>query len=369
MDFELDDDQRELQSFVRDFVRRECPPSLVRAVVEGHDDGDGLWKTMVGLDWTGLTVPAGDGGMGSSTVELVITLEELGYAADPTPFLATTSQYVALLRECVDDPAQRQALFGVVCKGGAGSVAFAAATVHARPDGDSWRLHGSTRHVLDADRADELAVVAGTDEGLGVFLVPPGAVAATRTPTFDGALHVADLTLDGVPVAPERSWCGPEAERAVARARHEALTGLAATTVGASRRILDLVVEHVKNRRQFGVPIGSFQAVKHMAVDLYVAVERARALCHFAALTIAEDDERRGLAASMAKASAGDCQRLAARHGIQLFGGLGYTWENDLQIYVRRAKAGELLLGGSAEHRAHIARSVLADQRHSEVAA
>ena len=136
--------------------------------------------------------------------------------------------------------------------------------------------------------------------------------------------------------------------------------------VGASQRILEIVLDHVKERHQFGVPIGSFQAVKHMAVDVYVAIERARALCHFAALAIAEDDDRRGLAASMAKAAAGDAQRIAAQHGIQLFGGLGYTWENDLQLYVRRAKVGELLLGGSAEHRARAARTVLAGFRSTE---
>jgi alkylation response protein AidB-like acyl-CoA dehydrogenase len=136
--------------------------------------------------------------------------------------------------------------------------------------------------------------------------------------------------------------------------------------VGASQRVLELVLEHVKDRKQFGVPIGSFQAVKHMAVDMYVAIERARALCHFAALAAAEDDPRRALAASMAKAAAGDCQRLVAQHGIQLFGGLGFTWENDLQIYVRRAKVGEPLLGGTAEHRARAARTVLAARRGTE---
>ena len=102
MDFELDDEQLELQRVVRDIAQRECPPALVRAVVDGSDDGRGLWKTFVGLDWPSLTVPADDGGMGMSAVELVITLEELGRAADPTPFLATTSQYVPIVRACAD---------------------------------------------------------------------------------------------------------------------------------------------------------------------------------------------------------------------------------------------------------------------------
>jgi alkylation response protein AidB-like acyl-CoA dehydrogenase len=115
------------------------------------------------------------------------------------------------------------------------------------------------------------------------------------------------------------------------------------------------VLEHVKQRQQFGVAIGSFQAVQHKAVDIHVATERARALSYFAALTISADDPRRRLAAAMAKAAAGECQALAFRHGLQLFGAMGFTWENDLQFALKRAKAGELLLGGAAEHRAVIA--------------
>ncbi|MGH9276462.1 MAG: acyl-CoA dehydrogenase family protein, partial [Acidimicrobiales bacterium] len=110
-------------------------------------------------------------------------------------------------------------------------------------------------------------------------------------------------------------------------------------------------------------------AVKHKAVDMHMAIERARALGYFAALTIAEGDERRSLAASMAKAAAGDAQRIVFQHGIQLFGGLGFTWENDLHLYLRRAKAGELLLGGASEHRAKVGRSVMDHARAAQVAA
>ena len=361
MDFELDEGQLELQAVVRDIVERECPPALVRAAVAGSDDGGGLWKTFVGLDWPSLTVPAEDGGMGMSAVELVVTLEELGRVADPTPFLATTSQYVPVLRECAGDDRPRPLpLLAAVCAGATGAAAFAADTVRARPDSDGWVLDGTARHVIDGDRADEVAVVAATDEGVGVFVVPAGDLAATREPTFDAAFHLAAVDVTGVRVAGDRAFTGPRVGDGVARARQEAVTGLAAVMVGASQRLLDIVVAHVRDRKQFGVPIGSFQAVRHMAVDVYVAIERARGLCHFAAQAIAEDDPRRALAASLAKAAAGDCQRLAAQHGVQLFGGLGFTWENDLQLYLRRAKVGEPLLGATAEHRAAAARLVLA---------
>jgi alkylation response protein AidB-like acyl-CoA dehydrogenase len=366
VDFELDDEQLELQRVVRDIAERECPPALVRAVVDGSDDGRGLWKTFVELDWPSLTVPADDGGMGMSAVELVITLEELGRVADPTPFLATTSQYVPIVRACADGE-RRTSLLGAVCAGGTGAVAFAGDTVCAERDGDAWVLGGSARHVVDGDRADELAVVAATEqEGEGVFVVPAGAVQASHLPTFDGSFHVAEVRLDGVRVVADRAFTGPGVEDGVERAWQEAAAGLAAVMVGASQRVLEIVLGHVKERKQFGVPIGSFQAVKHMAVDMYVAIERARALCHFAGLTLAEDDDRRALAASMAKAAAGDCQRLVAKHGVQLFGGLGFTWENDLQIYMRRAKVGEPLLGSTAEHRAEAARLVLAARHPAE---
>jgi alkylation response protein AidB-like acyl-CoA dehydrogenase len=167
------------------------------------------------------------------------------------------------------------------------------------------------------------------------------------------------VDLDGVTIGEDRRLAGAEAGAGFERALVHALAGLAMVTVGACQRALDLVVEYVSGREQFGVPIGSFQAVKHKAVDMYVAIERARALAYFAALAIAEDDERRSLAASMAKAAAGDAQHIVFQHSIQLFGGIGFTWENDVHLYLRRAKAGELLLGGTAEHREKIARRLL----------
>ena len=115
----------------------------------------------------------------------------------------------------------------------------------------------------------------------------------TRSTVFDGSFHLAEVGLDGVEVPAARAVVGPDVADGVARATDEAVMGMAATMVGASQRVLELVLDHVKSRHQFGVPIGSFQAVKHMAVDMYVAIERARALCQFAALTIAEDDDRR----------------------------------------------------------------------------
>ncbi|PQM49054.1 Acyl-CoA dehydrogenase [Mycobacterium talmoniae] len=188
-----------------------------------------------------------------------------------------------------------------------------------------------------------------------MFLLDAAAVTARRSSVFDPTLHVADVSFAGVRI-PDSARVAVDVERA----RHVALTGMAITMVGACQRILDLALEHVRSRQQFGVPIGSFQAVQHKAADMHVAIERARALAYFAALTISADDPRRRMAAAMAKAAAGECQSVVFRHGLQLFGAMGFTWENDLQFALKRAKAGELMLGGAAEHRAMIAEEHLA---------
>ena len=321
---EFDADQRLWQDTVRDAVAKQCPASLIRSIAEDGADAAPLWKVHVEQGWTELTDP-------ENAVELAIVLEELGRATDPTPYLATVTQFAPLAGARYDPQRPGAALLDGVT---------------ARRDGEAWVLTGTARHVLDGDRAETLAVV--TDAG--VFLVDATRSKANRSPVFDPVLHVADVCLPGVRVADD-DRVDADAERA----RHVALTGIAVTTVGACQRVLDLALQHVRDRHQFGVPIGSFQAVQHKAVDMHVAIQRARALSYFAALTISADDPRRRLAAAMAKAAAGECQSVVFRHGLQLFGAMGFTWENDVQFALKRAKAGELLLGGAAQHRAMIA--------------
>jgi alkylation response protein AidB-like acyl-CoA dehydrogenase len=321
---EFDADQRLWQETVRDAVAKQCPPTLVRGVAEDGDDPTPLWQTYVDAGWTELADA-------ENAVELAIVLEELGRATDPTPYLATLTQYAPLAGDRFDPQQAGTAVYGGVT---------------ARRDADGWVLDGTAHHVLDGDRAQRLAVVTEA----GVFLVDAAVAVVRRSPVFDPVLHIAEVSFSDVHV-PDSDRVHVDAEKA----RHVALAGMAITTVGACQRILDLVLEHVKQRQQFGVAIGSFQAVQHKTVDMHVATERARALSYFAALTISADDPRRRLAAAMAKAAAGECQALVFRHGLQLFGAMGFTWENDLQFALKRAKAGELLLGGAAEHRAIIA--------------
>jgi alkylation response protein AidB-like acyl-CoA dehydrogenase len=367
VDFEFDEDQLGLQAAVAEVLAKECPASYLRSVIdEGHDPSD-LWKRLASLEWPGLAISTEEGGSGATTVELAIVLEQLGYVADPTPFLATTTQFVPLVA-AAGSAEQRQRFLGPVAAGDStGTLALAGPTgtwdvttppVVARALDGGWQLTGTACFVLDGDRVDEVVVLARTDSGTHPFVVPSDALRTTRHPALDGALHVADICFDDVVVDDDRRLPG-DGVAAFTSSLELATTGLALVMVGACQRALDLVVEYARGREQFGVPIGSFQAVKHKAVDMHLAVERARALAYFAALAIAEDDPRRGIAASMAKAAAGDAQRLVFRHGIQLFGGIGFTWENDVQMYLRRAKAGELLLGGAPQHRLQVAHALL----------
>lgn len=321
---EFDADQRLWQETVRDAVTKQCPATLVREVAEQGVDPTPLWQSYIDQGWTELTDS-------ENAVELAIVLEELGRATDLTPYLATMTQYAPLAGDRFDAAK-------------AGTAVYSG--VSANRDATGWVLSGTAHHVLDGDRAQNLAVV--TDGG--VFLVDAAKSVVHRSPIFDPVLHVAEVSFDDVHISDDN-----RVHADTEKAHHLALTGLAITMVGACQRALDLVLEHVKQRQQFGVAIGTFQAVQHKAVDMHVAIERARALAYFAALTIAADDPRRRLAARMAKAAAGECQTVVFRHGVQLFGGMGFTWENDVQFALKRAKAGELLLGGAAEHRAVIA--------------
>ncbi|MFN8227085.1 MAG: acyl-CoA dehydrogenase family protein [Mycobacterium sp.] len=330
---ELDSDQRLWRDTARDVLAKECPASFVRSVAEdrtGSVDTTPLWRNWIAQGWTELTEPG-------ETVELGILIEELGRATDPTPLLATLTQFNPLVPGHAD-PAR------------SGAAVYDGIT--AARSGAGWVLDGTARHVLDGDRAERLAVVTPA----GVFLVDAEQVSSRRVPVFDPVLHVAEVTLDGLEVSHASQVAGAD----VAGGRDVALTGMALTMVGACQRVLDLVLEHVRDRQQFGVAIGSFQAVQHKAADMHVAIERARALSYFAALTIADDDPRRRLASAMAKAAAGECQSLVFKHGVQLFGAMGFTWENDVQFALKRAKAGELMLGGAAEHRAVVTDTTLA---------
>lgn len=369
MDFELTADQIELQSTIRGILERECPPSLVRQVVEQGLDTHDLWATMCSLDWPGLSLPEEVGGIGLTWVEQAILLEELGRAVAPGPYLATVTQFApVVLRAGSAD--QHKRWVAAVAAGeltgtlaldeGAGTWSPAQVRATLVAEGDGYRLSGLKRFVLDGATADEVVVAARLDGKLALVVVPGSAAQATPISSIDGTTRHADLAFDDVTLEGDRLLRSGDAHDVLERSLEEAATAVALSTVGTCQRILEMVVSYVKERQQFGVPIGSFQAVKHKLVDMYRDIERARALGYFAALCFAAEDPRRSLAAAMAKAAAGDAQQRVFQDGLQLFGGIGYTWEHDLHLWLRRAKVGELHLGGASQHRRRVAEMFLA---------
>ena len=353
MELEFTEEQHELRTAVRNVLERECPMSFVREVGEKGTRFDVLWRRMVDLGWPALTIAEDDGGLGLGWVELAVVLEELGRAVAPVPYLSTVTQFAPLVAEA-GDAAQRTRFLGAVATG---EVTGALVTgVQATAAGV---LRGTSGYSLDAPSADELAVVADLDDGrVGVFVVPASAATTIEAVSpLDSTRPVGRVTFDDVAVDADRVL-SLDGATAWARARQQSAVGVALETLGTCQSIFDVALEHAKTREQFGVPIGSFQAVKHKFADLLVVIEKARATAYFAAACLAEDDDRRELAASMAKAAAGDCQRLVAQEGIQVLGGIGYTWEHDMHLYVKRAKTGEALLGSTHEHRARVAELV-----------
>jgi alkylation response protein AidB-like acyl-CoA dehydrogenase len=226
-------------------------------------------------------------------------------------------------------------------------------TATATARGEDLELTGRKRFVMCADGVDEIAVLVRntSDDAVAVAVVPADLVRVTPVDAIDATRTYCDVDLSGVTIPVERLLRGD----GVGRALLEATVAIAMETVGVAQSVFDVTLEYAKQREQFGVPIGSFQAIKHKFADMLVALERARALCYLGALCVAEADDRAPTAVSAAKAAAGDCQRLLAKEGIQLHGGIGFTWEHDMHLYAKRLKANEASFGTAAWHRARIA--------------
>lgn len=362
MDLELSDDQFELRDNIRSVLEGACPPSAVRAVYEGTGNVEELWAQMVDLYWPALGISEDAGGLGLGFVEVALLAEELGRAAAPGPLLAVISQFIPVLAEAGATDLLGEAAAGT----NVGALAYAergrwepaAVTATAVPTGDRWTVSGTKDAVLAAAWADRFAFVARADNGsLGVFLVERGHVTVTVPEVVDPGLGLADVSCDRAP-AIALMPPGPDTIGVLNRVSQQAATAMALHGVGACRRIFEVTLEYAKVREQYDRVIGSFQALKHRFADLYLAVERANAVGYFAAVAIAEDDGRRSEAAHIAKAAAGDCQRLVVEDGLQLHGGIGFTWENDLHFLLKRAKAADVLCGGRGYHRAVLASSL-----------
>jgi alkylation response protein AidB-like acyl-CoA dehydrogenase len=362
VELEFTAEQEELRTSVRSFLEKECPIDLVRAVVETGDAPEKLWGAMVALDWPALAIPEEYGGIGLSILETAVVVEELGRAVAPGPLLATVTQFAPMVCE-VGTPEQQQHFLSQVASGVVvGTVALADhprtwklddVTLTAEKGSDGWVLEGKKIAVLADEATTDVIVVGRVRDGLGAFVVSVADVEVESVHSLDASRPLSTVTLHQFHAGDDSALGEPGSDAAtlgIARAVQEATVGLALETVGACDALFQLLLAYIKERKQFDVAIGSFQAMKHKMSNMFLSLERARALCYFAVAAINEDTASRATAVAMAKAASDDCQTLICRESIQSFGGIGFTWEHDCHLYVKRATSDGALFGGAAAH-------------------
>jgi alkylation response protein AidB-like acyl-CoA dehydrogenase len=365
MEFDLNAEEIALRDAARRFLEKEAPVSYARAMMDDERGfTDDVWRKMAGLGWMALPFPEDAGGVGQGFIALSILLAEMGRVVLPGPYFATVvpAAHAILL---AGSEAQRKELLGGIC---AGEITAALAyddagnpnAVRASSDG---RLTGEVRFIIDGAGVDRLVVAATTADGPGLFVTGREGVTATSAGWMDATRKAAHLRFED---APAERLTGRAAEETIVRVVDLAAAGLAAEMLGACERVLELSVAYAKDRVQFDRPIGSFQAVKHRAADMLLDVESARNAVWYAAWALERDHQDAPLAASMAKAFVSDAARRVTASGIQIHGGIGFTWEHDMHLYFKRAKCSEALFGDAVRHRermAQILRSRYADAK------
>jgi alkylation response protein AidB-like acyl-CoA dehydrogenase len=367
--------EEELRAAVRGlFEERAGWPAVLARTETSEPYDSALWRTLAAeVGCAGLLIPESHGGAGASYREAAVVAEEAGRAVAPVPYLG--SAVVATTAALAAGDAELLAGLAGATVTAALAVPFAskpgssqsagqpgagpALTVRigqpqpGDPAGQA-RLSGVISGVADALPASVLLVPAdGVPAGL--YAVDAGAPGLAITPvvSLDQTRALADVTLDGVPARPLAS--GPDADRAVASALAAGAAMLAAEQLGVAGRCLEMTVTYLKERYQFARPIGSFQALKHRAADLWVAISQARAASRYAAACLADGDADAPVAVALAKAACGDAAVLAAQECVQLHGGIGFTWEHPAHLYLKRATSSSIAFGTPDWHRASLA--------------
>jgi len=375
MSLALTEEQELLRHTAREFVAGKSPLKRARAL---RDDATGfsreLWREMAQLGWAGIVLPETYGGAGMGYGELMVVAEELGRALAPEPLLSTVLLGAnALLLGGTE--AQRAAHLPAVASGDR-LLALAHQDPGTRYDlrhvtlrgerrGAGWRLVGEKRQVLDGQAADVFVVAARTAggerdaDGITLFLVLRDArgVAVERQWRVDGR-GAALVRLDGVEVGTDAIVGGEGRGGALLqRVVDRAMIGLTAEMLGGMTATFEMTLDYLKTRKQFGVPIGSFQALKHRAARLFVETELARSVVMAAHQAVDAGDEAQiARLASVAKARCSDAYVLVGNEGVQLHGGIGMTDEHDVGLFLKRARAAEITFGDAAFHRDRIAR-------------
>ncbi|UGS34830.1 acyl-CoA dehydrogenase family protein [Capillimicrobium parvum] len=354
-----------LRETARSFLADRCRPDVVRAIAAGDRDGDALWREVVELGWTGVQAPEEHGGLGAGLPELAVLLEECGRALAPLPMLGAAVLGPGALLDA-GGPAAAEWLPRIVAGQAIVTAAMAGADgVPGRLDtrvgaeGGRLVLDGVAGFVADLPAADAVIVAARGGRGeVAAVLVETGAagVAIEDQPVHDCTRRLARLTLRGVEVAPAARIGGAEL---VERAADRGALAVAADGVGGAGRVLEITLEHLRTREQFGRPLGSFQALKHRCADMFLRLTGARAAVEHAAAAFDRPGERVA-AVAIAKSTAAEAYAHIAGEGVQMHGGIGFTWEHDMHLFLKRAKLGEALFGDGDHHRDRLDRLIFA---------
>jgi alkylation response protein AidB-like acyl-CoA dehydrogenase len=367
--FAFSDEQEEIRRTLRAFLESRAPLAHVRRTMVAPDAFDPeLWRALSGeLGLPGLLFPGELGGNGSGPVELAVVMEELGRALTCAPYFSSAVLAGYALLELATPDVQKDWLPRIAAGTCIATLALTepaarwdaqGVQLRAERAGAEFELYGAKRFVTDGRRADLLLAVARVDGAYGVFAVAGDAAGLRREalPSLDATRPQAALAFDSVRaplVGPPVAWPG------IQRVLDLACIALTAEQVGAAQRVLEMAVAYARTREQFGRPIGSFQAIKHKCADMLLRVEAARSAAYYASwLASQRGAELRGVA-SIAKAEVSDAFVAVAEQNLQIHGGLGFTFEQDPHLYLKRARSSYALLGDPAYHRGLTAAELL----------
>jgi alkylation response protein AidB-like acyl-CoA dehydrogenase len=359
----------DLRETARAFLSREASPAQLRAVTETRSAPVDLDARIAELGWGAVEIPEEYGGLGAQFGDLVVLLHELGRVIAPATFVSTAVLGVAAL-QAASEPLQREWYPSIADGHAVVTAALAGASgdpgsidLEAVPAGEGWELDGVAGFVPDLVSAD--AVIMGArNRATGVvhlFLVPAASAGLERETValIDQTRRYGRLRASSLRLGPDSEIAENAGEHTREWLLARAATAVAADAVGGSERVLEMTIEYLNARVQFGRPIGSFQSLKHRCADMLFLLEGSRGAVDHAAERCVDHDPA---AASIAKAYAGDAYVKIAQEGVQMHGGIGYTWEHDLHLYLKRARLDQLLFGDSSFHRAVLAGVALSDQ-------
>jgi alkylation response protein AidB-like acyl-CoA dehydrogenase len=326
MNFDFTDDQHAIKRTAHELLEARFKPERVRELAESKSYDDDAWKEMCELGWAGIFIGEEHGGQELGIVELIILMEELGYALAPVPFLSNAAAGLAIEHAGTDE--QKARWLPRLASG------------ELRGTVGRWQ-DGEARLVPDAEAADVI-VLAGADQG---FVLERSAAEVEAFDALDATRRFGRVRAEGGdPLAGDP---GPALDRICA--------ALAAENVGVGQRAMEMAVDYARERKQFDRPIGSYQAVSHRCAQMLLEVEGARSAAYYAAWCADAEPESLTRAASMAKAYASDAGWRVCTSSLQVHGGIGFTWEHDLHFFLKRAKTNALMFGSAAEHRERVA--------------